>query len=219
MRKYTPVTDELYDYMVRQRSNVNDPVMDALRAETATLGEVSQMSISPEQCSFLTFLVAAIGARHAVEVGTFTGSSSLSIARGLPADGRLICFDQDDQWTSIATRYWKQAGVEEKIELRLGDAARLLRAFKPDAPLDFVFIDANKDGYDHYYEALLPHVRSGGVMIFDNMFRHGEVLESPVRQSLEAKTIDTLNRKLAADARVSSVLIPIADGLNLCRKL
>ncbi len=218
MRKYTPVTDDLYDYMIHQRSGVNDPVLDALR-ETATLGEVSQMSISPEQCSFLTFLVAAIRERHAVEVGTFTGSSSLSIARGLPQNGKLVCFDQDDQWTSIATRYWKLAGVDEKIELRLGDAARLLRAFKPDAPLDFVFIDANKEGYDHYYEALLPHVRAGGVIAFDNMFRHGEVLDPVKGQTLETKTIDALNRKLATDARVQSVLIPVADGLNLCRKL
>jgi caffeoyl-CoA O-methyltransferase len=219
MRKYTPITDGLYDYMIQQRSGANDPLLDALRAETATLGEVSQMSISPEQCSFLTFLVAVIGTRHAVEVGTFTGSSSLSIARGLPPEGKLVCFDQDDQWTSIATRYWKLAGVDEKIELRLGDATRLLRAFKPDAPLDFVFIDANKDGYDRYYEALLPHVRTGGVIAFDNMFRHGEVLGPAKEKTLETKTIDTLNHKLAIDPRVQSVLIPVADGLNLCRKL
>ena len=219
MRKYTPFTDDLYDYMVRQRSGADDPVMDALRAETATLGEVSQMSISPEQCCFLTFLVAAIGARHAAEVGTFTGSSSISIARGLPRDGRLVCFDQDDQWTSIATRYWKQDGVDEKIELRLGDAARMLREFKPESPLDFVFIDANKEGYDHYYEALLPHVRAGGVIVFDNMLRHGEVLWPLEKQTVETRTIVALNRKLAADSRVQSVLIPVADGLNLCRKL
>ena len=205
--------------MILQRSGANDPVMDALRAETATLGEVSQMSVSEEQCSFLTFLVAAIGARHAAELGTFTGASSISIARGLPQDGRLVCFDQDDQWTAIATRYWKQAGVDGKIELRLGDAARLLRAFTPVAPLDFVFIDANKEGYDDYYEALLPHVRPGGAIIFDNMLRHGEVLWSAEKQSIETRTIDLLNRKLAADTRVQSVLIPVADGLNLCRKL
>ena len=219
MRKDTPLSDALYDYMVRQRSAADDPVMDALRAETATLGEVSQMSVSPEQCSFLTLFVAAIGARRAVEVGTFTGTSSISIARGLPADGRLVCFDKDGEWTSIAARYWKQAGVSEKIELRLGDAATLLRDFTPEAPLDFVFIDANKDGYDIYYEALLPHVRPGGILIFDNMFRHGEVLLPPGKQTIETRTIDALNHKLAADTRVQSVLIPIADGLNICRKL
>jgi len=219
MRKYTPLTDSLYDYMVRQRSNAHDPVLDALRAETSTLGDSSQMAISEEQAEFLVFLVAAIGARHAVEVGTFTGSSSLSIARGLPQDGSLICFDQDDQWTSIARRYWKQAGVDGKIELRLGDAARTLPAFRPSAPLDFVFIDANKDGYDFYYETLLPHVRQGGVIVFDNMLRHGEVLQPSEKQTIETQTIDKLNHKLARDPRVQSVLIPVADGLNLCRKL
>jgi len=219
MRKYTPLTDDLYDYMIHQRSNLHDPVLDALRTETNTLGDVRQMAISEEQADFLTFLVAAIGARHAVEVGTFTGSSSLSIARGLPADGTLICFDQDDQWTSIARRYWTKAGVNKKIELRLGDAATTLPAFHPPAPLDFVFIDANKDGYDLYYESLLPHVRQGGVIIFDNMLRHGEVLQPLAQQTIETQTINKLNHKLACDPRVQSVLIPVADGLNLCRKL
>lgn len=113
----------------------------------------------------------------------------------------------------------KKAGVDSKIELRLGDAAQLLPAFRPDAPIDFAFIDANKDGYDIYYEALLPHMRKGGVMVFDNMLRHGEVL-LPVRQHTpETAAIAALNRKLAADVRVQSVLIPVADGLNICRKL
>jgi len=220
MRKYTPVTDELYDYLLQQRSGANDPQMDALRSDTASLGDdINIMSVSPEQCSLLTFLVAAIGAWHAVEVGTFTGASSLAIARGLPPDGRLICFDQSGEWTSIAQKHWKLAGVESKIELRLGDAAQLLRAFKPATPLDFVFIDANKDGYDLYYEALLPLLRPGGVMVFDNMLRHGEVLQPAETQTLETRTITALNRKLARDPRVQSVLIPVADGLNLCRKL
>ena len=219
MHKYTPLTDALHDYMAGQRSRADDPVMEALRAETMTLGDASQMAISEVQSSFLTFLVAAMRARQAVEVGTFTGSSSISIARGLPADGRLVCFDSNEQWTAIARRYWKQAGVDEKIELRLGDAARLLREFKPEFPLDFVFIDANKDGYDDYFEALLPHVRAGGVLVFDNMLRHGEVIWPPEKQTVETRTIDRLNRKLAADPRVESVLVPLADGLNLCRKL
>jgi caffeoyl-CoA O-methyltransferase len=219
MRKYTQLTDDLYDYLVRQRSGANDPILEALRAETMKLGDVSQMAISLEQCTFLTFLVAAIGAKNAVEIGTFTGSSALSIARGLPEDGWLTCFDQADTWTSIAQRFWKQAGVSGRIELRLGDAARLVPAFKPAKPVDFVFIDANKDGYDLYYEAILPHVRIGGVLVFDNMFRHGEILMPAEKQGIEAQSIDRLNKKLALDARVQSVLIPVADGLNLCRKL
>lgn len=219
MRKYTPITDELYDYLVQQRSHAHDPLMEELRADTAPLGDVSVMSVSPEQCGLLTLLVAATGARNAVEVGTFTGASSLSIARGLPPDGKLICFDQSGEWTDIARKFWKKAGVDSKIELRLGDAAQLLPAFRPDAPIDFAFIDANKDGYDLYYEALLPHMRKGGLLVFDNMLRHGEVIEPAGTQTLETKTIVALNRKLASDARVQSVLIPVADGLNICRKL
>jgi len=219
MRKYTPLTDDLYDYMVQQRSNADDPLLDALREETIKLGDISGMAISLEQAGFLTFLVGATGAKTAVEVGTFTGSSSLCIARGLPAGGKLICFDQADEWTSIARRYWKAADVDEKIELRLGDASKTLPAFKPASPIDFVFIDANKDGYDFYYESLLPHVRTGGVIVFDNMFRHGEILGPVEKQTIETRTIDELNRKLAKDPRVQSVLIPVADGLNLCQKL
>ena len=219
MRKYTPLTDSLYDYMIHQRSNADDRLLDELRNETSKLGDISQMAISLEQAGFLTFLAGAIGAMHAVEVGTFTGSSSLSIARGLPPGGRLICFDLNDQWTSIARHYWKKAGVDDRIELRLGDASKTLAAFKPASPLDFVFIDANKDGYDFYYESLLPHVRTGGVIVFDNMFRHGEVLGPVEKQTIETRTIDELNSKLAKDPRVQSVLIPVADGLNLCRKL
>jgi caffeoyl-CoA O-methyltransferase len=219
MRKYTLLDDKLYDYLVQQRSDAADPVLDSLRAETLNLGDVSQMAISLEQYSFLTFLVAAIGAKHAAEVGTFTGSSALSIARGLPSDGRLTCFDQAENWTGIAQRHWHLAGVSGKIELRLGDAARLVPSFKPEQALDFVFIDANKDGYDLYYESLLPHVRSGGVIVFDNMLRHGEILEPVEKQTVEARAINQLNRKLARDPRVQSVLIPVADGLNLCRKL
>jgi len=219
MRKYTVLTDGLYDYMTRQRSGADDPVLEELRTETMKLGDVSVMAISLEQCSFLTFLVAAVGAKQAVEVGTFTGSSALSIARGLPPDGRLTCFDQADQWTGIAQRHWKKAGVSGQIELRLGDAARLVPAFKPAKPIDFVFIDANKEGYDLYYESLLPHVRTGGVIVFDNMLRHGEVVEPVEKQPVQTRAIDQLNRKLAKDPRVQSVLVPIADGLNLCRKL
>lgn len=219
MRKYTLLTDSLYDYLTRHRSGADDPVLEELRAETIKLGDVSGMAISLEQCSFLTFLTAAIGAIHAVEVGTFTGSSALSIARGLPPMGRLTCFDQADDWTGIARHYWKKAGVSDKIELRIGDAATTVSQYEPEHPIDFVFIDANKDGYDLYYESLLPYVRTGGVIVFDNMLRHGEVLDPIAEQTVETQAIDRLNAKLARDPRVQSVLIPVADGLNLCRKL
>jgi caffeoyl-CoA O-methyltransferase len=216
---YLPLTDPLYRYLLAHRSNAQDPILDALRQETLKLGEIAEMAISPDECSLLTFLVALIQAKHAVEVGTFTGSSSISIARSLAPGGRLLCFDKDFRWTSIARRYWFKAGLNDRIELRLGKARELLSHFRPPAPLDFVFIDADKEGYDFYYEALLPHVRPHGLIVFDNMLSGGKVIDPVARNNPDAKAIDTLNRKLANDPRIESVLISVADGLHLCRKL
>jgi len=219
LAKYTPLTDDLYRYMIAQRSNAHDPVMEALYAETKTLGDVSKMAIGPDQASFITFLVSTLGVKWAVEVGTFTGSSSISIARGLGVGGKLICFDQDFKWTTIARRHWMKAGVERKIELRLGNARDLLSHFRPQKPLDFVFIDADKQSYDFYYEALLPNVRQGGIILFDNMLMSGKVIDTAERHAPVNQAIDQLNHKLAIDPRIQAVLIPIADGLYLCRKL
>jgi caffeoyl-CoA O-methyltransferase len=216
--KFVPLTEALYDYMVEQRSNAVDPVLEALRLETENLGEISTMSISPEQASLMTLLVGLIGAKWAVEVGTFTGTSSISIARGLVPGGKLICFDQDFKWTTIARRYWSKAGVQEKVELKLGFARDLLARYRPPNPLDFVFIDADKESYDIYYEALLPHVRAGGLIMFDNMLRGGQVIDPNTKFTPANRAIDALNRKLATDPRVQCVLIPVADGLTLCRK-
>ena len=217
--KYIQLTDPLYAYVLAQRSHASDPVLEALWAETQYLGDVSRMSISPDQASFMNLLVTAIGAKWAVEVGTFTGTSSIATARGLAPGGKLVCFDQDEKWTDIARRYWTKAGVSDRIELRLGDAKRMLPDFRPTAPLDFVFIDADKESYDAYYEALLPHVRTGGLILFDNMLRGGQVVDPVEKNTPTIRAIDQLNRKLASDDRVQAVLLPIADGLYLCRKL
>ncbi len=216
--KFVPLTQALYDYMLAQRSNAVDPVLDALRIETETLGETSMMSISPEQASLITLLVGLIGAKWAVEVGTFTGTSSISIARGLAPGGKLICFDQDFKSTTIARRYWTKAGVQERVELKLGFARDLLARYRPQNPLDFVFIDADKESYDSYYELLLPHVRPGGLLMFDNMLRGGQVIDPNAKFTPPNRAVDQLNRKLAVDKRVQCVLIPVADGLTLCRK-
>jgi caffeoyl-CoA O-methyltransferase len=216
--KYVPLTDDLYNYMVAQRSNADDPVLAALQAETENLGEISRMAIGHDQASFMTLLVGLMGAKWALEVGTFTGTSSISIARGLAPGGKLLCFDQDFKSTSIARRYWTKAGLQEKIDLRLGNARNLLAHFRPQAPLDFVFIDADKESYDTYYEMLLPHVRVGGLIVFDNMLRGGEVVDPVEKNSPVNRAIIQLNRKLAIDDRVQSVLIPVADGLYICRK-
>jgi caffeoyl-CoA O-methyltransferase len=215
---YLPFNDALYGYMLGQRTDANDPVLEALRNETRALGEIGNMAISPDQCSFMSLLVALTGTRLALEIGTFTGSSSISIARGLSPGGRLICIDHEFKWTSIARRYWVKAGLQDRIEMRLGNAREQLQRFHSPIPLDFVFIDADKENYDIYYEAVLPRVRSGGLIVLDNMLQGGRVAEPMERKSGPVRAIDALNRKLAADRRVQAVLVPVADGLYLCRK-
>jgi caffeoyl-CoA O-methyltransferase len=217
---YLPLNDTLYQYMVSHRSNADDAILKEIRHETRQLGEVAEMAISPDQCSLLTMLTALVSAKNAVEIGTFTGSSSVSIARGLVPGGKLVCFDSDFRWTSIARRYWFKAGLQDKIELRLGDARTLLQRYRPPtAPLDFVFIDADKEAYDFYYETLLPYVRPNGLILFDNMLRGGKVIDPSAYTDAGVRAINDLNRKLANDPRIQSVLISVADGLHLCRKL
>jgi caffeoyl-CoA O-methyltransferase len=160
-----------------------------------------------------------MGAKWAVEVGTFTGTSSISIARHLVPGGKLVCFDQDFKVTSIARRYWIKAGVQDRIDLRLGDARRLLPHYRPANLLDFVFIDADKESYDFYYETLVPYVRTGGLILFDNMLRGGELVHPVAKNTPANRAIDQLNRKLATDDRVQSVLVPMADGMVICRKV
>jgi caffeoyl-CoA O-methyltransferase len=217
--KYIPLTDAIYDYVITQRSNANDPILTALQIETENMGEISRMMISPDQASLISLLVALIGTKYAVEVGTFTGTSSICIARHLVPGGKLVCFDQDFKVTSMARRYWIRAGLQDKIDLRLGDARRLLPHYKPQNLIDFVFIDADKESYDFYYETIIPYVRTGGLILFDNMLRGGQVVHPVAKNEPANRAIDQLNRKLAADSRVQSVLIPMADGLVVCRKL
>lgn len=219
MSKFINMTEKLYAYLLEMRSGAKDPLLDAVKKDTDKLGQVARMSISPEQASFLTILAAAVNTKNAVEIGTFTGSSSIAIARGLTPGGKLVCFDQNPEWTKIAKKHWKSSGLDAKIELRLGNAAELLKEYKPAEPIDFVFIDADKTGYDLYYETILPEVRTGGLILFDNMLRGGDVILPPKKQSLETAAIVSLNQKLAKDPRIQCVLVPIADGLQICRKL
>jgi len=217
--KYVDMTDDIYNYVVAHRSSSNDPLFAALQIETNNLGEIGRMAISPEQASLISMLVCLIGAKWAVEVGTFTGASSISVARYLAPGGKLVCFDQDFKFTSVARRYWIRAGLQDRIDLRLGDARRLLPHFRPQGPLDFVFIDADKESYDMYYELLFPHVRPGGLILFDNMLMGGEVADPVARNKPAIRAIDQLNRKLATDTRIQCVMLPMADGLTICRKL
>lgn len=216
MSKNLALTPAQYAYLVRMRSRAGDPLLAELRRETErACGEDARMLATEEQGDFFTLLVGALGVKSAVEVGTFTGFSSLCIARGLAPGGRLLCCDVSAEWTAIARRYWQRAGVEGRIELRLGPAAETLAALEAGRTFDFAFIDADKTGYDRYYELLLPRIRAGGVLVFDNMLSHGDVVEPKTERD---RALDALNRKLAADPRIESVLLPVADGLHLCRK-
>lgn len=215
--KYVTLNDRLYAYLIRSRSDVADPLLAELRAETAALGDVSVCQISDEQGTFLSVLVAAIGARNAIEVGTFTGYSSLCIARALPAGGRLICLDQNKEWTDIARKYWAKAGLQSRIDLRLGDAIQNLQRLEPGLTFDFVFIDADKTQYEAYYELILPRVRTNGLLLLDNMLWGGKLGGEPIQEAT-GRAIDALNQKIPKDERVEAVLVSVADGILLCRK-
>jgi caffeoyl-CoA O-methyltransferase len=215
--KYVGLNDALYDYVIRHRSRAADPLLDELRIETEALGQIAIMLISREQGDFLTLLTKLLEVRSAVEVGTFTGYSSICIARGLTGGGKLTCFDNNAEWAEIARRYWQKERLADRIELRLGDAAAELPRWQPERPLDLAFIDANKTGYDTYYELILPRMKSNGLLIFDNMVWGGRIVEQSLTDP-DGVALDQLNHKLAADARVESVLLPVADGLHLARK-
>jgi caffeoyl-CoA O-methyltransferase len=216
--KYVSVNDSLYSYLSGMRSDAADPLLRQLRAETAALGEeISKCQISDEQGTFLSLLTAAIGAKSAIEVGTFTGYSSLCIARGLAAGGRLICLDSSREWTAIARKYWAKAGVQDRIKLRLGPAIPALQQLEPGAVFDLAFVDADKTQYDAYYELLLPRIRPNGLILFDNMLWGGRLGAGPVEEAT-GRAIDALNHKLAKDPRVEAVLLSVADGIQLCRK-
>ena len=215
--KFTALDDALYEYLQAHRSP-DDEVVRELREETARLGRHAMMQIAPDQATFLRILVAAIGARRAVEVGTFTGFSALAIARGLPQDGRLLCLDVSEEWTRIARRAWAKAGVADRIELRIGPAAESLRALPDEPSFDFAFIDADKKGYPVYWEEIVRRLRPGGLIAADNVLWEGEVVQ-PEQQGEDVVAIRGFNELVLADRRVESVMLALADGLTLARKL
>jgi caffeoyl-CoA O-methyltransferase len=215
--KYLSLDDKLYRYVCAHSTWAADPVLAQLRSDNSILGEDAKCQISEEQGAFLTLLVAAVGARSAIEVGTFTGYSSICIARGLPTDGRLICIDRNEKWAEVARRYWAKAGVASKIDMRIGPGISILESLDPALVLDFAFIDAAKDEYDAYYELILPRLRTNGLIMFDNMLWAGR-LTSTLDEDPLGRALDELNRKLAHDTRIETVLLPIADGIQVCRK-
>ena len=214
--KYTALTDELHGYLVGHGSRQDD-VLGRLQAETEGLGDVAVMQIAPDQGAFLTLLGRAIGARSALELGTFTGYSSICIARGLADGGRLVTCDVSEQWTDVARRYFREAGVADRIEIRLGPALDTLRALPAGEGFDLAFIDADKEGYLDYYEEVLARLRGGGLMMIDNVLRGGRVLDADDASPANA-TVTALNERVADDERVDVAMLGVADGITLARK-
>jgi caffeoyl-CoA O-methyltransferase len=214
--KYTALDDELHRYLVEHGARQDD-VLRRLAEETAALGDVAVMQIAPDQGALITLLARATGARRALELGTFTGYSAICIARGLPDDGRLLACELSEEWAEVARRYFAEAGVADRVELRLGPALDTIRALGDDESFDFAFIDADKQTYLEYYEAVLKLLRPGGLMLIDNVLRGGAVLDSD-DDSAANEVVKELNDRVAADDRVDVAMIGVADGITLALK-
>jgi caffeoyl-CoA O-methyltransferase len=208
------VSPAINDYLLAHSEPADGVLRDLAEETHRELAGAAVMQISHDEGELLTMLVRLVGARQAVEVGTFTGYSSICIARGLPADGHLLCCDVSEEWTSIARRYWERAGVVDRIQLRIAPALETLRALPGERYLDFAFIDADKSGYAAYFEEIVTRVRPGGLIALDNMLRDGRVLDP---QNDDDRAIDALNDALLADDRVDVVLLPVRDGVSLAR--
>lgn len=212
------LTPVIRDYLLAMGVR-EDPLLAALREETSTLSDAG-MQISPEQGALMGLLTKLLGARSILELGTFTGYSSLVFAQALPAGGRITCCDVSEEWTSMARRYWERAGVAGKVELRIGPALETLDALRADGrsgTYDLAFVDADKQNMPEYHERVLGLLRTGGAVLYDNVLWSGTVADpGDTRESTRA--IRALNEKLATDERVDVSMIPIGDGLTICRK-
>ena len=213
-----PVTAELIDYAVAHGSWPVDEVLSDLRDETQALGGAAGMQIGPVQGQLLTLLTRVVGARRAVEVGTFTGYSSLCIARGLAEGGTLVCCDVSDEWTAIGRRAWQRAGLADRIDLRIAPALDTLRALPADEPFDLAFIDADKPGYVGYWGELVPRVRPGGLLLADNVLWSGTIADEADTEP-DTLALRAFNDAVAADDRVEAVVLPAFDGLTIARRL
>lgn len=212
------MSDDLYDYLCSV--SVREPaLLKQLRDETAKLPN-GRMQISPDEGQFLALLTQLVQARRTLEVGVFTGYSSLSVALALPADGRIVACDVSEEYTTIARRYWKAAGVEQKIDLRIGPAVETLDDLLKhgqQGTFDFAFIDADKANYHAYYERAFVLVRPGGLIAIDNVLWHGKVID-PTQKDPDTEAVRALNQRLHHDERVSLSLVPVGDGVTLALK-
>ena len=210
--------ENVYQYLIS--NSLREPeILRRLRDETATLPN-GGMQISPEHGQFMALIIQLLGARRTLEVGVFTGYSSLAVALALPADGKIIACDISEDYTSVARRYWKEAGVDQKIDLRLAPALQTLReliAQGEQGRFDFAFIDADKTGYDGYYECALELIRPGGLIMIDNVLWSGRVADADVNDA-DTAALRALNKKLHADSRITLSMLPLSDGVTLALK-
>ncbi len=209
--------DRLWHYVVDHTAPV-DPVVARVTERTLALGSAAGMQIGPDQQALLTMLTRFAGVTSAVEVGTFTGTSALCIARGLAPGGRLLCCDVSEEWTAIARDAWAEAGVDDRIDLRLAPAIETLRALPAQPTIDLAFIDADKPGYLAYYEELVPRLRPGGWVVADNTLWGGRITDAAAGDA-DLKGLRAYNAHAAADERVTTVLLAVADGLTISQKL
>jgi len=210
--------DDLYNYMTSV--SVREPsILGRLREETAS-HPMGGMQIPPEHGQFLALLMPLMGARRTLEIGVFTGYSSLAVALALPNDGSILACDVSEEFTSVARRYWQEAGVDHMIDLRVGPALETLQELitqRQHSPFDFAFIDADKANYEGYYEYALELIRPGGLIAIDNVLWHGKVID-PEANDADTLAIRSLNRKLLGDSRINLSMLPVSDGLTLCYK-
>jgi caffeoyl-CoA O-methyltransferase len=217
-RRSEQLSDALYDYVVAHSAQPDEILRDLADETARRFADAAQMQIGPEQGTFMTLLARLIGAKDAIEVGTFTGYSAICIARGLHAGGRLLCCDVSEEWTSVARSYWRRAGLAEMIELRLAPAAQTLGELPPGTSFDYAFIDADKPGYVEYWDLIVPMIRPGGVILADNTLFSGRVVDDGDHDDT-VQGIRRFNGHALADARVELVLLPVGDGLTMARKL
>ena len=206
------------DYAAAHSTAPDADQLELQRVTQDKTGRAAGMQIGDDQAVLMEMLVRAMGATYAVEIGTFTGYSALAVARGLGPGGRLLCCDVSQEWTSIARAAWQEAGIADRIELRVGPGLETLRSLPPGEQFDFAFIDADKTGYAEYYDEVLTRLRPGGLMLLDNTLQGGQVAGDAVGDE-DVAAIRSLNDAITADPRVKVVLIPIGDGVSFVQKL
>ena len=217
MSNQIPIDEKLIKYL-RTKGYRSDNIIDNLVRETLALGNIARMQIAPEQGQFLEIIVSITKSNKCLEVGRFTGLSSLCIAKGLTENGKLVSIDNSDEFLSLAQKYWKLAGVDSKIESVIGDAVEVMQSMVDrQHSFDFIFIDADKSNYPHYYELSLQLIPTNGIIIIDNMLWHGDVADDK-KQDAQTNTIRELNLKIQKDDRINYSLLPLSDGLSFIQK-